>query len=124
MQLAENIKRLRKEKGWSQAELAEKVGVHLTHINRIETGKYNPSLETVIELAGIFEVPLDYLVHSTDGSLEEIKLQDQSFAQRIKLLNSLDEEDRHVINKVIDAMLTKKRMLELLTKNEEELIYK
>ena len=39
LNLGANVKRLRKEHGWSQTELAEKVGVHLNHINRIETGK-------------------------------------------------------------------------------------
>ncbi len=42
MALAENLKRLKKERGWSQTQLAEQIGSHLSHINRIETGRYNP----------------------------------------------------------------------------------
>ena len=114
MYLAENMKLLRKKKNWSQADLARKIGAHLTHINRIETGKYNPSLGTVVALAHAFEMPIDQLVLNSDGVFEEIKIEDQPLAQRMKLLNSLTEEDRQVVVKVIDAMLTKKKMLDLL----------
>jgi transcriptional regulator with XRE-family HTH domain len=117
--LAENIKRLRKEKGWSQGELGEKIGCHLSHVNRIETGKYTPSLETVINIARAFEVPLDYLVNSADGSLEEVRIEDQTLANRIKLLNTLDDKEREVVTQVIDALLTKRKMLEVLTKASE-----
>jgi DNA-binding XRE family transcriptional regulator len=40
--------------------LAEQFGAHLSHINRIETGKYNPSLEVVQKLATVFDVTIDY----------------------------------------------------------------
>jgi transcriptional regulator with XRE-family HTH domain len=114
MNLGENIKRLRKEKGWSQTQLAKKVGCHLSNITRIETGKYVPALETVTQIAKILDVPIDYLVNSTDGSSEEIRIEDQALSEKIKLLNTLDDEERFVVNKVIDAMLTKKKMLNLL----------
>jgi len=117
MNLKENIKRLRKERGWSQTKLAEKVGCHLSNITRIETGKYIPALETVTKIATILDVPIDYLVSSTEGNCEEIRIEDQTLSERIKLLNTLDDEERLVVNKVIDAMLTKKKMLDLL-KNE------
>ena len=65
MGLAVNLKRLRKNQGWSQAQLAEQIGSHLSHINRIETGKYNPSLDVVQRLASVFDVSIDYLVSDT-----------------------------------------------------------
>ena len=34
-----NIKKLRKQKGWSQKDLAEKIGMTRENLNRIETGK-------------------------------------------------------------------------------------
>ncbi len=109
-----NIRRLRKEKGWSQGQLAEKAGSHLSHINRIETGKYTPSLETVVGIATALEVPVDHLINSTEGAVEEIRIEDQNFSEKIKLLNTLEEEEKFVVNKVIDAMLTKKKMFTLL----------
>ena len=45
---------LRAEQNWSQAVLAEKVGVSRQTINAIETGKYDPSLPLAFKLAELF----------------------------------------------------------------------
>jgi putative transcriptional regulator len=45
---------LRAEKEWSQAELAEFVGVSRQCINAIETGKYDPSLPLAYKIARAF----------------------------------------------------------------------
>ena len=124
MYLAQNVKRLRKERKWTQAELADKIGAHLSHINRVETGKYIPSLETIIEIAKALEVPIDHLVNNSEGNLVEIKIEDQTFAEKIKLLNTLDEEERLLITKMIDALLTKKQILEFLTKGNQKVLSK
>lgn len=119
MELQENIKKLRKKRGWSQAELAEKVGTHLTHINRLEKGKYNPSLDILLKLADAFEVSLDVLVHDDNDNLNEIKIEDKSLAQRIQLIDSLESEDKKALIRVIDSMLTKQKILRVITNKEE-----
>jgi putative transcriptional regulator len=53
------LKVLRAEHDWSQAELAEKVGVSRQTINSIETGKYEPSLSLAFKLARLFEMPIE-----------------------------------------------------------------
>jgi len=45
---------LRAENGWSQAELAEKLGVSRQAVNAIETGKHDPSLNLAFSIADIF----------------------------------------------------------------------
>ncbi|HEX4956160.1 MAG TPA: helix-turn-helix transcriptional regulator [Thermoanaerobaculia bacterium] len=45
---------LRAERSWSQAELAEKLGVSRQTVNAIETGKYDPSLPLAFALARVF----------------------------------------------------------------------
>jgi putative transcriptional regulator len=45
---------LRAEREWSQAELAEQVGVSRQTINALETGKYDPSLPLAYKLARSF----------------------------------------------------------------------
>ncbi|MES2390661.1 MAG: helix-turn-helix transcriptional regulator [Acidobacteriota bacterium] len=46
---------LRAEKGWSQADLADKLEVSRQSVNAIETGKYDPSLPLAFKLARLFE---------------------------------------------------------------------
>lgn len=49
-----NLKALRAERNWSQADLADKLNVSRQTINAIETGKYDPSLPLAFQIAKIF----------------------------------------------------------------------
>jgi transcriptional regulator with XRE-family HTH domain len=106
-------------KGLGQKQLAEIVGINTTHLSRLETGRYLPSIEVLKKLADALHVTTDYLLSDTDNEAEEIKIQDQSFINKIKLLDSLDEKEKETVINVIDAMLTKRKMLNLLTEKQE-----
>jgi putative transcriptional regulator len=45
---------LRAERGWSQADLAERLEVSRQSVNAIETGKYDPSLPLAFKIARMF----------------------------------------------------------------------
>lgn len=45
---------LRAENGWSQADLAKRLGVSRQAVNAIETGKHDPSLNLAFSIAEIF----------------------------------------------------------------------
>ena len=53
------VRELRRERGWSQQELAEKVGVSRQSINSIECDRYTPSLPLALTFARIFGCPTD-----------------------------------------------------------------
>ena len=53
------IKVLRAERDWTQADLAEKVGISRQAVISIEKYKYTPSLELAFKIAEAFGVPLD-----------------------------------------------------------------
>ena len=46
-----NIRRLRKAAGWTQQQLADRVGMHLTNMNRIERGKVALTTTTMVQIA-------------------------------------------------------------------------
>ncbi len=48
------LRALRAERGWSQADLAEKLDVSRQSVNAIETGKYDPSLPLAFRIARVF----------------------------------------------------------------------
>jgi putative transcriptional regulator len=48
------LRMLRAERGWSQAELADRVEVSRQSVNAIETGRYDPSLPLAFKLARLF----------------------------------------------------------------------
>jgi putative transcriptional regulator len=50
---------LRAERRWSQADLADRLGVSRQTINAIETGKYDPSLPLAFAIARTFELKIE-----------------------------------------------------------------
>lgn len=48
------VRDLRGEQGWSQADLAERLDVSRQTVNAIETGKYDPSLPLAFKIARLF----------------------------------------------------------------------
>lgn len=54
--LAQNLKRLRNDRGLSQERLALESNVDRTYVSKIERGIGNPSLEVLVRLAGRLEV--------------------------------------------------------------------
>ena len=53
------LRLLRAERGWSQADLAEKLEVSRQSVNAIETGKFDPSLPLAFRLARLFDAPIE-----------------------------------------------------------------
>jgi putative transcriptional regulator len=53
------IRLLRADKGWSQAELAERVQVSRNSINAVENGKFDSSLPLAFRIADVFELTIE-----------------------------------------------------------------
>jgi putative transcriptional regulator len=54
-----NLRNLRAERGWSQADLAERLEVSRQSVNAIETGKYDPSLPLAFKVARLFSTTIE-----------------------------------------------------------------
>lgn len=59
---------LRAERDWSQADLAERLGVSRQTINAIETGRYDPSLPLAFSIAALFGQPIERIFLDDSGS--------------------------------------------------------
>jgi putative transcriptional regulator len=55
------ISDLRADRGWTQAGLAQRVGVSRQTINALETGKFDPSLPLAFRLAKLFDMRIEEL---------------------------------------------------------------
>jgi putative transcriptional regulator len=53
------LRPLRRQRGWSQQDLAERLEVSRQSVNAIETGKYDPSLPLAFRIAELFELPIE-----------------------------------------------------------------
>jgi putative transcriptional regulator len=54
-----HLRELRADRGWSQADLAEKLDVSRQTVNAIETVKYDPSLPLAFKIAEIFNMKIE-----------------------------------------------------------------
>lgn len=99
------LKELRKERGLSQDELANAVGVHKSHISRYERGLAVPSLEVAQKIAMALGV-----------SLNELAAQDVPLGHDAELNNlfkqavDLDDFDKRVVKELLSAFLLKKEI--------------
>jgi transcriptional regulator with XRE-family HTH domain len=54
------VRQMRKERNWSQLDLADELGTDAAYISRIELGMKNLSLETLMRLAKVFSVKMSF----------------------------------------------------------------
>lgn len=60
--LGKRIKELRKQRGYTQDFLAEKLKIEPRQLSKLETGKHYPSFETIIALLETFNITFEELV--------------------------------------------------------------
>src|ERR1700691_3298799 len=83
--IGERIKALRSERGWSQDELSTKISAAGAHqISRYENGKIMPATETVVRLAEVFDVSIDYLLVE-DSPRRPLHVPDRGLADRLSI---------------------------------------
>jgi len=99
----EKLRKLRREKNWSQAELSEHLGIHTSHIYRLETGKSAPSMELIQTIARVFDVTTDYLLKDAKDTDRETKKTDEILSK----YETLTENHKNIINELIDALFVK-----------------
>jgi transcriptional regulator with XRE-family HTH domain len=71
MILADKIIDLRKKSGWSQEELADKMGVSRQSISKWEGAQSVPDMNKILKLSEVFGVTTDYLLKDELGTLDE-----------------------------------------------------
>ncbi len=102
MILADKIIKLRKQFGWSQEELAEKINVSRQSVSKWEGANSIPDLNKIIKLGEIFGVSTDYLVKDEIESFESISEDVEPGVVKITLEEA---------NNYIDAIIKKSRLI-------------
>ncbi|MCK9451238.1 MAG: helix-turn-helix domain-containing protein [Bacteroidales bacterium] len=117
MTIGEYIKKLRKQKGLQQKEVAIEVGLSQSNYNKVENDHRQPSIEVLNKLAKLFDVTIDQLLNPDDHLPKVVTVEDKTANEKIKLIEQLEDEDRNVIYSLIDTMLTKKKFQDFFQQN-------
>lgn len=129
--IGDTISQLRKEKGWTQAELANKLQVSDKAVSKWESNKGEPSIEFLPILAQLFDVSLDYLMTGKEKEDKIItisrlelcaKKDDVAMYRNFKIDSDYkDENGKTIFNYVFDY--ESKKLFTYLIENNEFFTY-
>ena len=109
MTLGLRISRLRQEKGWTQKELASKIGITQNHVSRIEKDKMQPRRSTIKALADAFAIQPEDLETLASLSEDEVNSsltqEDPDLAALISQIPLLSTAQREAIRVTLRSMI-------------------
>lgn len=116
MTLAEKIKKLRKEKGWSQEKLAQKLGIHRKTVAFYELNKSYPTAENIQKIANVFDIASDYLLSDEVDSFASLGIKDKSLVPIFEQIDKLDEKSKDVIKIMVESLSLRLQIKEMANK--------
>ena len=104
----QRIKELRKQKKWTQKELASKIDVRFPQLNKYECGLHTPPMDKLIELSEVFDTTIDYLL--TGNRTDARPLHNMRLLERFQALEKFKPDDQEAVITLIDAMIVKHKV--------------
>lgn len=110
MEFSERLKKLRKDSGFTQVDVAEKLGISQPAYASWERGVKKPTQENLVKIAQILNVSVDYLVGNSQETLDELDNIELLFRMNSK---GLSEEEKEIFKKeLIEFMEERKTLFE------------
>lgn len=112
------ISLLRKDKGWSQKELADKAGITQNQVSRIETDKMQPRRSTIQALATSFGIKAQDLLAlaslpPVDDGSSQLAQEDPELAALFSQASLLTSAQREAVRVTLRSMLACQKMREV-----------
>lgn len=96
--LGNAIKKARKDKKLTQSKLAEQIDISLLHVQQVESGRRNPSVEVLFDIALALDLSLDSFLSSSADGTQEMK-------NKINIgLSDFSVNELNVVYATIEAM--------------------
>lgn len=112
MKICDNIKFYRIKKGFSQSDLAQKIGMSKQAVSMYERGEREPSIETLNKMCELFNVDMDTLC----GRSNEKKPIDDELSKGLEMLielfKQIPEESQPMVIEMIRAALKAQGLVE------------
>lgn len=114
MEIGKKIKKIRESKGLSAKEVISIAGIGSAMYSRIENGVNEPSLATLEKIAKALGVKIAD-IFDQDNALAELNSYDSSLMEKVKIIETLPEEERKTVFSVVDAFITKQKLKKTLS---------
>lgn len=117
MSIADNLRKLREDKGLMQKEVYNEIGLKPAHYNKLEKALVIPSLDILEKLASFYGVTIDEIVHFSNATPKAITVEDKSASEQVRLIAQLNDKDKSTVMNIIDTMLTKQKFQTFFEQN-------
>lgn len=111
--IGEKIKMLRRDRGWSQGELGERVGIKPQNISKYEKGWTVPRESTLEVFAEVFGLPMSEFTQL--AAPMDVPDLDPEIAEYVRAIPTLDEKDQFAVKRFLRALVTAKRAQNLFS---------
>jgi transcriptional regulator with XRE-family HTH domain len=101
----QRLARLRKERGWTQVELAERLGIIQALISDYERGKLRLNADMVVRFANALEVTTDELLHPKESKRPLRRKPSLRLQRRMEKIEKLPPHQQNYLLKTIDGFL-------------------
>jgi transcriptional regulator with XRE-family HTH domain len=91
--------------------------MHRSNYSKVENGQRELSITALNKIARYFGITIDQLVNMESTIPHEVTVEDKATVEQIKLIQELDPDDKSMIFKMIDTMLTKKKFKDFFQQN-------
>lgn len=108
--IGKQIQELRKQNGLNQSQLAEKIGISLTQLQRYENKGVQPPADVLKKLADTFNTSIDFLVYGNTEQKAQQSIKDNELLSQFKAVEELDSKDKSTIKDIIDAFIKRSRL--------------
>ena len=118
MDIAKNIKLIREKLSLMQKEVAIHIGVDKSTYSKIEKGTRDVTVAELNKMSKLFNLTVDEIINYDENIVpKEVTLEDKTAVEQMNLIQQLDDEDRNIIFRMIDKMLTNKKFKDFFNKN-------
>jgi transcriptional regulator with XRE-family HTH domain len=120
MSFGRNLAKFRKQRGLTQEELVKLSGVGISQIRRYEAEKSTPSLDATIRLVKALGVSIDEMVFDKTTAIASNKIIDRELLEQFETISYMDEEERNLVNKILEGVIVKNQVEKLLKPKPEK----
>jgi len=105
MAIKDKLKQLRKDKNWTQDQLAKITSINGRLIARYEAGGVEPSATTLRKLAEAFEVSVDHLLFDDVDDKFTGKFSDKELLKRFEILGKINGKEKELLLAMLDMFI-------------------
>ncbi len=109
MTFSQKLKELRTEKNWKQDTLAKEINIDLRQISLYENDKNLPSIETVIKIAQVFNISIDYLLID-DYPRRPLHYKDNATVEKFNYMEILTEREKNAVFVILEELAYKNKI--------------